>query len=703
MKWNKWLGCMLVAAAFCVPVLAQEQAPEEDLYTLSLEELMNVPIKSASKKDETLFDAPLSSYTITRADIDKAGSTSIMEALRLAPGVIVREQANGVYDIHIRGFDNILRYSGGTFTKSNFITLVMIDNRPVFNHNLGGTFWESLPVDLNDVERIEIVRGPSAPLFGPNAVSGVINIITTRVKENTLVDISVQGGSPSTILANGSFAKKINDQFSFGISANMQNRERFDEEYFSISQQQFTTIENIYGSSAATFYPNPKNALNKWGANGYLVYAPSENMSFDLSFGTQDDETQKIFINTTSNGVSTGTFFSTNRTDSRYANLAAKIADLSIRTSWLGGTDDLTVGSNPSRYDYTNIDLNAEYGIKIGNHTITPGFNFQNVDFTDEKYSVDQGSNNGFLNASRSIRTLAGFLRTDFSITDKWRLLAAVRADNFSTPDVTRIAYEFATTYKINDNNLIRAAVTRSNSGSFIGNNYLNVTTPTSVQQGNEDLELLTIQMYELGYRVKLSKSLQLDIDVFHQAADNFSAIQIAGVVPPGIPMLQFQDIPTTAEQIGATLSLNFVPSEKLQVKPFLTFQKTETENLPESYVSPSVNPALQYISNEHKNTPSMYAGYFVNYKVASKFNFNLNGYYFAAHNQYAAIDKDGVSEQGRVDAKLLFNVKANYTLIEGLNVFVNARNAFNSDTREFFAADQVGGLYLVGASFNLR
>ena len=102
------LFCLLNSSA----VLAQETNTEEvDLYELSLEELLNIPINSASKKDETLFDAPLSSYTITRADIDKSGATSIMEALRLAPGVIVREQTNGVYDIHIRGLDNILRTS----------------------------------------------------------------------------------------------------------------------------------------------------------------------------------------------------------------------------------------------------------------------------------------------------------------------------------------------------------------------------------------------------------------------------------------------------------------------------------------------------------------------------------------------------------------------------------------------------------------
>src|SRR5688572_8703442 len=108
---------LLVAMTIVAPAFSQEQKPEEDLYTLSLEELMNVPINSASKKDETLFDAPLSSYTITRSDIDKAGSTSIMEALKLAPGVIVREQANGMYDIHIRGMENLARTNEGTFLK----------------------------------------------------------------------------------------------------------------------------------------------------------------------------------------------------------------------------------------------------------------------------------------------------------------------------------------------------------------------------------------------------------------------------------------------------------------------------------------------------------------------------------------------------------------------------------------------------------
>lgn len=134
------LMCVLVTTVS----FGQEKKEEVDLFDLSLEELLDIPINSASRKDETLFDAPLSSYTITNSDIQKSGATSIMEALRMAPGVIVREEANGVYDIHIRGFDNMLRNSE-TYSKSNLATLVMIDNRPIqqqpWRHLLGITSY----------------------------------------------------------------------------------------------------------------------------------------------------------------------------------------------------------------------------------------------------------------------------------------------------------------------------------------------------------------------------------------------------------------------------------------------------------------------------------------------------------------------------------------------------------------------------------
>src|SRR5260221_9835002 len=132
---------VLLSAFYNMHAQEKQEAKKDDVYSLSLEELLNVPISSASKKVETLFDAPLSSYTITKADIDRSGVISIMEALRLAPGVIVREVTNGIYDIHIRGFDNVTR-DQFEYQKTNFATLIMIDNRPVYNPVSGTTYWE---------------------------------------------------------------------------------------------------------------------------------------------------------------------------------------------------------------------------------------------------------------------------------------------------------------------------------------------------------------------------------------------------------------------------------------------------------------------------------------------------------------------------------------------------------------------------------
>lgn len=688
---------------------AQETTKDKDnLYEMSLEELMNIPIKSASKKEETLFNAPLSSYTITRADIEKAGSTSIMEALRLAPGVIVREQSNGVYDIHIRGFDNLLRYST-TYTKSNLTTLVMIDNRPVFNHNTGGTFWETLPIDLNDVERIEIVRGPSAPMFGPNAVTGVINIITKQAVENKNYAVAnVQYGSSNTMIANGSYGKNLGKKLSFIVSGNYQDRERFDNTYYQIPTGKFVEAAQL-SETAALRFPNPGRSLNKWGGNAFLHYAPTEKISVDASAGFSESDVQKIFL-----GIQNTTFFTTNRSDTRYANLAADVHGVQIRSSVVNGHDNINYKTAPSEYDYTTFDINAEYGIKLGSkYLLTPGISYQDVAYTDEKYTTDRELNNGFINSKRSIQTLAGFLRADLNLTDHWRVLAALRMDKFSTPDQVRLAYEFATTYKLNDKHLLRAAITRSNSGSFIANNYLDIhQSPNSfltiTQKGNTDLNLVTVQMFEIGYRAQLSKSFQVDLDVFQQTASNLSAILLTGFAPaPPFPAFtpqtfEFRSIPTQARQVGGTLSLNFIPNDRIQIKPFVTVQHTETQDLPADFIDPSLNPGLQYTTNTHKNTPSVYGGYFVNVKALKRLDVNLNGYYFSKHNQYDAIDKTGEGALGSIKGRFLFNAKVNYGLTSHLNLFVSGRNALNSSSREFFGADQIRGLYLTGITFKL-
>lgn len=700
MKMKSTTSALLaVLLTTALSAVGQEQpaqpAEDKDMYALSLEELMNIPISSASKKSEKVFDAPVSSYTITRAEIEKAGSTSIMEALRLSPGVIVREQSNGNYDIHIRGFDNILRRPSD-YSKQNIVTLVMIDDRPVFNYGNGGTFWETLPVDLNDVERIEIVRGPSAPMFGPNAVSGVINIVTRKVDKATGT-ANVQYGTQNTLIANA-LAGNAAGKWSYQASANYQQRDRFDEQYYQGSTKQFVDGSAL-SPSFSDWFPHPDLAMKKWGVNANVGFKPKADAAFNLTVGTQSSEAQRNYLGFNS------TKLNTMENNSAYANLSGKWNGLSVRASTLRSHENFNYGNRPNEYISNVQDVMAEYGINITDRiTVTPGVSYNHVSFDDSDYHVEGTDQlSGFYNGKPSMNNVAGYVRSDIALTDKWRVLAGLRADKFSTHDAAYVAYEFATTYKLNERHLVRFVASRSNSGSFMGNNYLNYQIPVSptarlVISGQENVALFTMRMLEVGYRAQLTKRLSFDIDVFRQVGDQFSAILTQSALARS-----FGSLPTSAEQIGTTFSINFLPSENLQIKPFVAFQKTETKDLPSSFGTAAFDPTLTYSDSKHESTPSAYGGFFINYKVSSKLYVNLNGYYFSAHHQYDSTDPNATDAVGFISGKVLVNAKVNYAVHKNINLYLNGRNILNQDSREVFGTDRTGAQLYAGASFNLN
>jgi iron complex outermembrane receptor protein len=162
----------VMAAAFgslgaCLPSQAAMLAAA-DLAELSLEQLSNIVVTSVSRQEEKLSEAPASVYVISSADIRRSGATSIPEALRLAPNLNVMRADANQYAISARGFNNVLANK----------MLVMIDGRTVYTPLFSGVFWEAQDIVLDDVERIEVISGPGATLWGANAVNGVINIIS---------------------------------------------------------------------------------------------------------------------------------------------------------------------------------------------------------------------------------------------------------------------------------------------------------------------------------------------------------------------------------------------------------------------------------------------------------------------------------------------------------------------------------------------
>ncbi len=155
------------------------------LKELSLAQLGDVQVTSVSKEPEEVWDTPAAIYVLTGEDIRRSGATTIPEALRLVPGVEVARIDSDHWSIGIRGF-------GSGFSKS---LLVLIDGRSVYTPLFAGVYWDVEDVPLDDIDRIEVIRGPGGTIWGSNAVNGVINVITKSAKDTHGVLVSAGGGN----------------------------------------------------------------------------------------------------------------------------------------------------------------------------------------------------------------------------------------------------------------------------------------------------------------------------------------------------------------------------------------------------------------------------------------------------------------------------------------------------------------------------
>src|SRR5580658_3551644 len=183
---------LLGAATALLPRIALAvDAPPAELIDLSLEQLSNIEVTSVSRRPESLQDAPASIYVITADDIRRSGANTLPEALRLAPNLQVARVSASSYAISARGFNNAIGNK----------LLVLIDGRTVYSPLFSGVFWDAQDVMLEDIERIEVISGPGATLWGANAVNGVINIITRPAKTTQGTLVAAGSGNRETAAA----------------------------------------------------------------------------------------------------------------------------------------------------------------------------------------------------------------------------------------------------------------------------------------------------------------------------------------------------------------------------------------------------------------------------------------------------------------------------------------------------------------------
>ncbi len=162
-----------------------------DPFELSPEQLFNATVMSVSKTSEKIMDAPAAIYVVTNEDIRRSGATSIPDALRLVPGVQVARTGAGSWAVTVRGFNSALANK----------LLVLMDGREVYDGLFSGVYWDVQDTVLEDIDRIEVIRGPGASLWGANAVNGVINIITKSAADTqgNLTSVTVGTGDRAIV------------------------------------------------------------------------------------------------------------------------------------------------------------------------------------------------------------------------------------------------------------------------------------------------------------------------------------------------------------------------------------------------------------------------------------------------------------------------------------------------------------------------
>ena len=208
------LALALVAAA---PLFAQEKP--KDLSQISIEDLMNMEVTSASKKEQKLSQVPAAIFVITTEDIRRSGALTIPDLLRMVPGLDVAQINTNTWAISARGFN--LQFANKL--------LVLIDGRAVYTPLFGGVNWDTLDIPLDDIERIEVIRGPGGTVWGANAVNGVINIITRKAAD-TLGGLIMGGyGTQAQGFGTVQYGGKIAESTAYRVFTKYQNNSQFPD------------------------------------------------------------------------------------------------------------------------------------------------------------------------------------------------------------------------------------------------------------------------------------------------------------------------------------------------------------------------------------------------------------------------------------------------------------------------------------------
>jgi iron complex outermembrane recepter protein len=496
----------LVLATLCVGPSVYAETTISDLTALSLEELMNVEVTTVSRKPESQMTAAAAIFVITPEAIRRSGVTSIPEALRLAPGVQVSRVDSSHWAISVRGFASTLSRS----------LLVLIDGRTVYSPLFAGTFWDVQDVLLEDIERIEVIRGPGGTLWGANAVNGVINIITKKAKDTQGSLAVAGGGTQERGFSSYRYGGKVGKDFSYRIYGKY--FERADE-----AQPEFDGWRKGQGGFRTDWDISSKDNLTVQGD----VYAASVGQSASLSSFTPP-------------------FSRTERDDadlngwnvlSRWRHEFNAKSDMSLQLYY-----DRTNRTQPDFREFRDtFDLDFQHHIRLSSrHDFIWGLGYRLTS------GVTHGSPTTIFDPPRRSDNLySGFGQYEFAlIPDQVRLTIGTKLQ-FNDYSGTEVQPSGRLLWTPNSRNTVWASVSRAVrvpsrvEHDLTLSQSVTPSAPTFAKiSANDNFKTEKLIAYELGYRVQATDRLLLDVAGFYNRYEDLLSVETAGPVSPGPPTI---------------------------------------------------------------------------------------------------------------------------------------------------------------------
>ena len=559
---------LVFLAVLAVSAMAHAQETDS-LIELSLEELLNVEVTSVSKKAEKRTEAPAAIYVLTHEDIRRSGARNIPDALRLVPGVNVAQLSSSTWSVTARGF-------GGRFANK---LLVLIDGRSIYTPLFSGVYWEAHEVMLEDIDRIEVIRGPGGALWGANAVNGVINIVTKKAEDTQGGLLTVGGGTEEQGFGAFRYGGKLKEKGHYRIYGKYFNRDNGGDT--SLGTKANDGWDAGQGGFRIDWDASDRDLLTVQGDFMNM----DQNQTFDLAFLTAPFARR----------VDSQANYDGQNVLGRWTRTFSEDSDLQVQLYYdRYHRRDVTLSETRN-----TIDLDAQQTFTAGERNeIVWGLGF--------RYTHDDIGGSPFIfftPDSRGNNLFSAFIQDTISLTDELRLTLGTKIEHnsfsgFEYQPSVRLAWTPNEKHTL-WSSVSRAVRTPSRAeqdvhivNTVVGASLL-VPGPTAfVLQGTHDFDSEELIAYEVGYRISPTDRVAIDIATFWNDYDNLRSLELGTPFVATNPLPAHTAVPFFARNnsegriYGIELALDWKAFSWWQVHASYTFQEVNLKVPPGDPVS---------------------------------------------------------------------------------------------------------------------